>query len=175
MQYSQSIKIISAIIVIILILATGYLLFNKYRVSTELKLPASDDSGRQESLVRVEDIPIVDGTFSIPTEFPQDLPLERDGVLESAITKYPEQSVQQLSVSYRSLKTVAQKYAEYKNYMTASGYQITEGDAHAPVRTISGASARTIRGAKGNANLSVTMTNNAKGETLIQLYYLLPF
>ncbi len=147
-------KAISIIIVVIVIFGTGYLLFGKYRRS------ASD----RPMTVMVENTPMVNGTLAVPAGFPRDIPLDRGEVLESATTQYPAQNARQLSVSYQSSKTAAQKYAEYKNYLETSGYEVTEGDANAPVRG--------IFGTKADANLSVVISSS-EGKTLVQLSYLL--
>ena len=163
-EQSQNTKIISAVVVIFLILGIGYVLFGKYRAPGEVNRQASDDSDDQEFIVMVENTPMVNGTLSVPAGFPQDIPIEIGGVLESATTHYPAQDAEQLSVSYQSSRTIAQKYGEYKNYMTASGYQITEGDVSSQVRA--------IFGTKENVNLSVVISSLEK-RTLVQLSYLL--
>ena len=160
---SQDKKIVSVVIVILLVLVAGYVLFGKYRASNQANLPVSGDTDDESAMVVVENTPMVNGTLSVPTNFPQEIPIERGEILESALTRYPEQNAQQLSVSYRSLRTVAQKYAEYKSYLNQAGYDITEGGANAPVRA--------IFGTKEAANLSVFISR-ADNRTLVQLSYL---
>ena len=170
MEQPQQIKTISAVIIILLVLGAGFLLFLKYRIfpnpanllttNPSTSLGASDKSGT----VVVENTSLINGTLSLPAGFPQDIPLEKGNLIESATTYYPEQNVRQLSISYQSSKTVTQKYAEYKNYMAASGYKITEENTNAPVRA--------IFGVKEDRNLSVALSNR-EGKTLVQLSYLL--
>lgn len=163
MEQSQNIKTISAVIVIVLILVAGYFLFGKNRSPEGVNQQVTGGND-QEPMVVVEKTPLVNGVLSIPTGFPEDIPIERSGILESATTQYPDQNAKQLSVSYRSSRTVTQKYAEYKNYISRAGYDVTEGDASSAVRS--------IFGTKEGANLSVVITSS-RGRTLVQLSYLL--
>ncbi len=112
----------------------------------------------------VKNTPMVNGIISVPVGFPQGIPLESGSLIESATTQYPGENVQQLSISYRSSKTIAQKYTEYKDYMNQAGYSLTEGNKSAPVRA--------IFGTKENTNLSVAISSS-EGKTLVQLSYLL--
>ncbi|OHA88642.1 MAG: hypothetical protein A3C70_03530 [Candidatus Zambryskibacteria bacterium RIFCSPHIGHO2_02_FULL_43_14] len=164
MEQSPNVKIISAVVVILLILGVGYILMGKSSVPESNPQTSDNDGGSQEFTAVVENIPTVGGTLSVPAEFPADIPLENGAVLESAITRYPNQGAQQLSVNYRSSRTVAQKYAEYKNYMNQAGYEITEGATNTTVRA--------IFGTKSEANLSVAISSSG-GRTLVQLSYLL--
>lgn len=164
-EQPQRIKTISTVVVILLALGAGYVLFTKYRpFLNQENLPTSVNSNDQSVTVMVKNTPTVNGVILAPRGFPPDIPLESNNLTESATTEFPRENARQLSVSYQSSKTIAEKYAEYRNYMTASGYQITEGDAGSPIRT--------ILGTKESANLSVVI-NRAEGGTLVQLSYLL--
>ena len=161
----QNTKLILAIIVILLVLGIGYILFARYSVPREENEEvASDLSNDQGSMVVVENTPLVNGVLSVPAGFPQDIPLEKADIIESATTDYPDQNAKQLSVSYKSSKTIAQKYSEYKTYMTQAGYSLTEGGTNTPVRA--------IFGSKVGANLSVAISSSG-GKTLVQISYLL--
>lgn len=172
MLQSKNIKTVS-VIVILLILVVGYVLFRKYPAPNQENLLTSDSVDDRSATVIVENTPMVNGTFSVPTGFPLDIPLERDGILESATTRYPGQNARQSSISYRSSRTLAQKYTEYRDYMRQAGYQMTEGNTTSPIKNISGAPVRNIVGAKGSESLSVTITSHSDGGTIVQLYYLL--
>lgn len=163
MEYSQKIKTSSAIFIIILVLVAGYFLFVRNRDLGKITRPLSN--GNEESMkVVVENTPMVNGSLSLPSGFPIDIPIEKGSVLESVTTSYPEQKAKQLSVSYKSAKTVTQKYTEYKDYMKTVGYELSEGNISSPVRA--------IFGTKKEANLSVAISS-AGGKTLVQLSYLL--
>lgn len=165
MEQPQPLKTISTIVVLLLVLGAGFLLFFKYRsVPNQENLPTPDNTNHEPRTVVVENTPMVNGSFSLPAGFPQDIPIEVGNLIESATTRYPEQNVQQLSISYRSSKTITQKYAEYRNYMTVSGYQITEENGTAQVRA--------IFGVKEGHNLSVAISSR-EGKTLVQISYLL--
>lgn len=165
MEQSPQIKTISTFVIILLILGVGFLLLTKYRVSLNQENPPTSGGVNDEpATVLVKNTPVVNGAISAPEGFPRDIPLEKGVILESATTYYPGENVQQLSVSYRSSKTIAQKYTEYKDYMNRTGYDLTEGGASAPVRA--------IFGTKENTNLSVAISSS-EGKTLIQLSYLL--
>ena len=165
MEQPQQIKTISAVVVILLVLGAGFLLFLKYRTFPNPEnSPKSGSTNHEPGTVVVENTSMINGTLSLPAGFPQDIPLEKGNLIESATTYYPEQNVRQLSISYQSSRTTTEKYAEYKNYMTASGYEITEEDTNAPVRA--------IFGVKEDRNLSVAISSR-EGKTLVQLSYLL--
>lgn len=156
---SQKQRTVLLLVIIIAVLAVGYLLSGKY--------PVFDFDGNTNNLsavVTVENTPMVNGALPLPRGFPQDIPIEDSEIVESSTTYYPAQNADQLSVSYRSTKTIWQKYAEYKDYMNQAGYSLTEGDSNAPVRTISGS--------KENISLSV-IVSSVEGGTLVQLSYLL--
>ncbi|MDP3763951.1 MAG: hypothetical protein Q8Q92_04970 [bacterium] len=155
-EQSQNIKTISAVM-ILLILGVGFVLFGKYRNS-------NGNTNDKSAIVMVENTLMTGGVLLAPAGFPQEIPLEGGEILESATTQYPEQNTKQLSVSYQSSKTITQKYAEYRDYMTASGYQITKEGAGSP--------AKIIFGTKNNADLSVVVSSS-EGGTLVQLSYLL--
>ena len=166
MEQPPQIKTISAIIIILLVLGAGFLLFLKYRTSSlnQENSPTSGGTNGEPATVVVKNTPMVNGIISVPVGFPQGIPLESGSLIESATTQYPGESIQQLSISYRSSKTIAQKYTEYKDYMNQAGYSLTEGNKSAPVRA--------IFGTKENTNLSVAISSS-EGKTLIQLSYLL--
>jgi len=166
MEQSSQIKTISAVIIILLVLGAGFLLFLKYRTSSlnQENSPTSGGTNGEPATVVVKNTPMVNGIISVPVGFPQGIPLESGSLIESSTTQYPGENVQQLSISYRSSKTIAQKYTEYKDYMNQAGYSLTEGNKSAPVRA--------IFGTKENTNLSVAISSS-EGKTLIQLSYLL--
>lgn len=155
-EQSQNIKIISAVIVVLLVLGAGFVLFGKYRDS-------NGNTNDKSAIVMVENTLMVNGVLPIPAGFPVGIPLEKSGITESATTRYPSENAQQLSVSYQSSKTIAEKYAEYKNYMSQAGYDVAEENANAPTRA--------IFGTKADANLSVVVSSSGGG-TLVQLSYL---
>ncbi len=162
-QQPQKAKTIILVIVILLVLGIAYVLFSNYRPG-QSDLPLSGNGDEGATTVVVEYTPRVDGKLPAPIGLPADFPIEKDNVIESATTKYPEQGAEQLSMNYLSSKTIAQKYAEYKAYMTKAGYEVTEGDATSPIRA--------IFGTKADANISVVISNS-DGKTLVQLAYLL--
>lgn len=159
----QQTKTIYAVIGILLVLVAGYFLFTKDRATITEDVATSGDAGSKPMLVEVENTQMINGILPEPQGFPRDIPLEKGVITESAVTSYPEQNAQQLSVSYKSSKTVNQKYTEYKNYMTKAGYIVTEGQAGSP---------RAIFGTKADVNLSVVVSSR-DGKTLVQLSYLL--
>jgi len=165
MEQSQNIKTISTIVVIVLVLGVGYLFLGKSNAPGKINSRVSSDNNGQKPMdVVVEKASVVNGTLSVPAGFPQDIPLERGGVLDGATTQYPGKNAKQFSISYKSSKTVTEKYTEYKNYMTKAGYSVTEGGANYPVRSLFGTS--------NDINLSVAISKS-DGKTLIQLSVLL--
>lgn len=162
---SQNIKTISVIVIILLVLGVGYVLFGKYHVSNQEVLPlTSSGIDNKSDTVTVKNTPRVNGILPLPAGFPQDIPVESGGLIGSSITEYPAENAQQLSASYRSSKTISEKYSEYRNYMKRMGYQITENAVSSPTRA--------IFGTKKDTNLSVAISSS-EGKTLVQLSYLL--
>ena len=164
MEESQHIKTIYTIVAVLVIVGIGYFIFTKNWTTLPTQTPTSSKSDETPINVVVKNAPIVNGALSTPLEFPQEIPFEKAGIIESAITEFPDQGTKQFTLSYNSTKTMAAKYAEYKNYMQKMGYVITEGDKNSAIRT--------IYGVKEEANMSVVV-NNANGKTLVQLTYLL--
>jgi hypothetical protein len=160
MESSLNIKKILITIVILVVLVFALSLGRRSQSDQNELTGNLDDSS---AIVMVENTPVVDGVISVPDGFPPDIPLEKDKILESSTTRYPKQSLRQLSVSYQSLEPVAQKYMEYKNYMGLAGYSLKEEEPIAPTKVISGT--------KGDSNLSVVISNSG-GRTLVQLSYL---
>ena len=164
-QNTQNTKTVLLVVAILLVLGASYLLLGKERIPGESSQQVPIPSDNQKPvMVVVKNTPMINGAVSAPVGFPQDVPLENGSLIESATTEYPRENAQQLSLSYQSSKTIAEKYAEYKKYMTASGYKITEGGTNSPVRA--------IFGTREDANLSVVISR-AEGKTLVQLSYLL--
>ena len=166
MEHSQKIKTSSAVVIIVLVLFLGYILLTKYHPVSNLKTNTQTDTNPSNQFMKVEleRTPMVNNTLGAPAGFPQSIPLEQSNITESVTTNFPELKAKQLSLTYQSVKTVTQKYAEYKNYLTTSGYQITEGSSNSPVRA--------IFGTKTEANLSVAISS-VKGQTIVQISYLL--
>ena len=162
MEQSHKMKTTSAVIAIILVLAVAYVLFANYRSDQGGLSLFGDKNGTSKAVV--EHTPAVNGVLPEPAGLPTGLPLETENITESVTTSYPDQGATQLSVSYLSSKTVAQKYQEYKDYMTQAGYELSEGDSSAPVRALFGTNV--------DADLSVVISSQG-AETLVQLAYLL--
>jgi len=160
MEKSPNIKAAEILVIIIAVLV-GYLIFRHYRSNME-KEPVMNSSPSGESQVVVENTSVTGGVLSLPTGFPQDLPVEKP-LIESATTKYPDQNARQLSVSYQSKKQMAEKYAEYKEYLNKEGFSVTEGEANSGVRG--------LFGTKPEVNVSVVISSS-RGETLVQISYL---
>ena len=156
-------KTILAVIVIVLVLALGYFLFPKYVPDENPTLP-EDVNDTAPMKVVVEHTEAVNGILPAPKGFPQDIPIEKLDIIESAITDYPEMNARQLNISYRSKKTVAVKYKEYKDYMTKMGYALSESGT--------GSTLKAIFGTKEDVNLSVVVSG-AEGGSFVQVSYLL--
>jgi len=163
MEQSQPIKTVSAIIIVLIILVGAYLLFAKYGVPGGVNQEESLNGNQEPMVVEVIETPVVNGTLSTPTGFPQDIPIENGNITESTTTNYPEQNAQQLSLSYQSSQSVDSIYTAYMNYMSQAGYEITEGDASLPVRALFGTTA--------DANLTVAISS-MEDQTLVQISYL---
>lgn len=153
-------KLLIAILTIIIVFVVGYLLIAERGEWAK----SADEIGNYEEARVVVKKNEEAGVMRPPAGLPADILLENENIIESFTTDFLDQDVRQLSVSYTSSKTVSAKYAEYKNYMTISGYEITESPANAPVRA--------IFGTKEGVSLSVAVSAS-NGDTLVQLSYLL--
>jgi len=162
MEDSQHTKTIYAVIaIVVLIFAGWFVLKGRDSIPTESPVPNKQDNAPVN--VVVTKTPEIKGVLSAPPGFPQSIPFEKAGIIESAITEFPDQGAKQFTLSYNSTKSVGAKYTEYKTYMQKMNYKITEGDKNAAVRA--------IYGVKTEANLSVVISA-ANGKTLVQLSYL---
>lgn len=156
-------KTILAVLAVLVILTIAYLVATKYDAKKELE-DAQRASETKPLDVVVEHTQRVNGALPVPPNFPADIPVEKTDIIESATTEYPTLDAKQLSLNYMTSKTVAQKLAEYKDYMTKAGYTLTEGDPSSPVKA--------LFGTKEDANLSVVISSQ-NGKTLVQVAYLL--
>jgi len=154
-------KLILAVIVVIALLALGYFLSLKY--NPEKGSPEGTNETTPMEVV-VEHTQAVNGVLPAPKGFPTDIPIEKFGIIESAVTDFPTSNARQLTLSYRSKKTVALKYAEYKDYITKAGYTLSEGGT--------GPNLKYASGVKGDVSLSVVVSA-AEGGSLVQIAYLL--
>ncbi|MBI2065550.1 MAG: hypothetical protein HYT68_00555 [Candidatus Zambryskibacteria bacterium] len=159
----QNTKTILLVVAVLLVLGLGYILLSgKYQ--SQIKRTPTSVGADNSAIVTVKNTPMVNGALPVPDGFPPEIPLESSVIVDSATTHYPEINALQLSVSYESQRTIAEKYAEYLSYMQQAGYEITEGDANAPVRAIFGTEEKT--------NLTVVVSDSANS-TLVQISYLL--
>lgn len=170
MEKQLDTKTIYSLIIILLILGAGYLFFSQYDAYKQpIPTEAPGDAMDETESVIVMNTPLVNGVLTIPKDFPQDIPVESESILESATTRYPGQNALLLSLSYESSQTIAQKYAEYKNYMQLAGYEITEEDINVL--------AKGIFGVKEDIKLSVVVSASGNEtletlETLVEIGYL---
>lgn len=143
-------------LIVVAILAIGFLLSGKYPLF-------NGSRNNLSAVVTVRNTPMVDGTLPVPPGFPAEIPIETTEVLESATTYHPDQNATQLSLSYRSTKTILDKYKEYRDFMNQAGYNLTENSV---------SEIKTLSGIKSDTSLSISM-RNVDGETLVELSYLL--
>ena len=164
-QQHQRMKILSAFLILIAAaLVAGFLYFYKNPLALQKKPESLPDTSNEPMEVVVEENRTESGALVVPPGLPQDIPLEKGDILESTTTKFLGPGAEQLSLTYTSSKSVAQKYAEYKTYMSHKGYEIMEGPANSQVRSVFGTSAA--------ANLSVAISSTKDG-TLVQISYLI--
>lgn len=163
MEQPQNKKIVPIIIILVLIVSYSYFMVIR---GDKPDQPSKPSVTRAEAVVTVENTIMIHGVLSAPKEFPEDIPLEKEMILESATTNYPNKNTRQLSVAYKSSGTIMQKYLDYRNYMSQAGYNviIEEKDENSL--------ARTVFGSKKNTNLSVVLSSLESG-TLVELSYLI--
>ena len=168
MEQSQNKKIVPIIIILVLIVSYSYFMVIRGDQPDQPDQPSKPSVIGNEAVVTVENTIMIHGVLSAPKEFPEDIPLEKEMILESATTNYPNKNTRQLSVAYKSSGTIMQKYLDYRNYMSQAGYNviIEEKDENSL--------ARTVFGSKKNTNLSVVLSSLESG-TLVELSYLIFF
>ena len=161
MNTSNHHKAIS-LVVIILMFTVGYMLLKTSTLSSK-KESISNNLTEASMRVTVENTMATGGVLSAPQGFPQDIPYENHDISDSSVTHYQYEHLKQLTLNYYSSTSVLQKYAEYLNYMTQSGYEITRQE-ESPISSL-------ISGNKAGVTLSVDISENTGTTTLVKISY----
>ena len=160
-ETKQKSKIILALGALLLFALLYYFINSVYIGKSEDYVATNEDTNNE---VIIQNTAMVGGALPAPSGLPSNLPIENGAIQESVTVTYPTKNAKQLSVSYRTTRSVEEKYAEYKKYFSQEGYSITEGPATSSMRT--------IFGSKGDLRLSVAISR-PDSETLVQLAYLM--
>lgn len=145
-------------ILILGLLAAGFVWWLRWSKERAVRIVAE-----RPMPVQVERVLEVEGKFLPPAGFPSSIPLEKDKIVESILTNFPEHNMVQTSVTYRSTEEKAKKYAEYRSYMEEEGYKLSEGGESGEVMF--------MNGAKEGENLSITLST-WEGLTVVQIAHL---
>lgn len=76
--------------------------------------------------LELTETPFVEGVLNPPAGFPSSIPLERDSIVTSTLTNFPDRGATQRSVMYHSKEPVETKRAEYSAYLESNGYTVEQ-------------------------------------------------
>ena len=124
MEQTQIKKILILIVLAAAVVGVSYLLANKN--------PAGDKTGEtasEQPIVKHTDLSKAQKPAEkIPEGFPSDIPFESLYVTESYKADYGDGMGYLYGFTYQTNSSVADKYTDYKDYMTDRGYQIITDD-----------------------------------------------
>lgn len=142
-----------AIIIALLALAVYLHFTGKGKVSAPAEVTAA--------VVTVRSTPLVDGAMVLPENFPTEIPVETD-IIESSTTDYPDKNLKQLTVVYLSSVSVAEKQAEYIQYLNTANYEVVSGTSSEEI----------IAGKKEGSEIFVIVTSESN-KTQVRISYLI--
>lgn len=160
---NKTIAIVIAVVVIILI---GYLILKGGGTEPMVEnTPQTVSTDTLENVI-VQPANVAGATSEaekLPSGMPNGIPVETENIWESYSMTYPSRNLVQYSVSFYSSASLAEKFAEYDQYMTAAGYEFGR-DGKSEANGI-------LYGVKDGDDLSVYLTTQ-DGRTSVQLTYL---
>lgn len=118
---------------------------------------------KENVVVSKVDLNSASGKDKLPQGFPTFIPVETSDAFESYSASYPERKLTQYTVSYKTSKSVADKYDEYLSFMTKNGFTFTR-DGQNKV-------AGTLYGTKNGDDLLVVVSKS-DDKTSVQISYL---
>ncbi len=121
------------------------------------------DPRMKPMVVEVVNTPHEKNVLVAPLGFPKDIPFEKNNIVQSSRTNYPEGDAFQASLTFESAKTPEDHYAAYLTYMKGASYAVTEGKSATGVLSLSGK--------KTGANLNIVLSRSASS-TVVQISYL---
>ena len=134
MEYSKSKKSLLILVILLLLIGAAYMLTAGDFSFLSKKSVKNDKTGVEVKYVQLDQAKT--DAEKLPQGFPEGIPVEAAVVTESYAAKYQDPPATQYTVTFRTSKSVEAKYKEYVDYLTAEGYQISEGDKNAPVKTL---------------------------------------
>ena len=143
MEQSTQTKTILVALLVLLILAGGYIWFKNYK-GHESVAPAgkiiSDTETKPKDNVEVTqvDLNAENTEVRLPEGFPTNIPLEISGIFESYSAVYETQGVTQYTVSYNSSASKSAKWDEYNSFMTKESYAFDKNATSKSQGTLSG-------------------------------------
>jgi len=162
---SPSIKFLTFLVLIVLILGAGWFYFSAKAPQTDIREEAVVEEETEDiNGVKVTQANIAEtGTSRLPAGFPKDIPVEEVNVIESYRAVYTEQNVTQYTVSYTSTKSRDALWDMYNSFMKSAGFSL---DTSASFKSLG-----QISGSKGSDGLSIVLSARS-GLTLVQVSYL---
>lgn len=114
-------KVIALIVFIAIVVAAGfyYWQWSQRNRSEKARITAPMS-------LELAETPFVDGVLNPPAGFPSSIPLERDSIVTSTLTNFPDRGATQRSVMYHSKESVEAKRAEYSAYLESNSYTVEQ-------------------------------------------------
>ncbi len=134
MEQSTAKKILLLLVFLLIIVGIVYLLAGGNYLQKKTQDDTAVGGGVKVDYVNLNETK--DGADKLPKGLPAGIPIETEEVTESYTANYQDPLATQYTVTFRTSKSVDAKYKEYVDYLTAEGYQISEGDKNAPVKTL---------------------------------------
>lgn len=115
------IKAIAILVFIAMVVAAGfyYWQWSQRNRSEKMRMTAPMS-------LELTETPFVDGVLNAPEGFPSSIPLERDSIVTSTLTNFPDRGATQRSVMYHSKESVEAKRAEYSAYLETNDYTVEQ-------------------------------------------------
>lgn len=159
-QNSHKTLIYSAIALIIVLLVVVFLATISKKSPSNTQKP---EVTKENVLVNKVDLNSTSDKEKLPQGFPAFIPVETKDAFESYSASYPERKITQYTVSYKTSKTVSEKYDEYLSFMTKNGFTFSNDGQNKETGT--------LYGTKNGDDLLVVVSKS-EDKTSVQISYL---
>ena len=155
---SKSKTMLVSLIVILIAIIAAVVLWKRYAERREEYRRATAPMGAE-----VINTPHSNATLHPPQEFPINIPIERENILESNTTRFPAQGAVQTSVTYKSGMNNEEVKSSYIRYMEENGYVVKESEVNGTT---------TVSGERRTSKITVSISPTAT-TTTVQVSHLL--
>ena len=162
MKSSTTKKLLALVVLAAIVVGVAYLISGKDLIKKDDNV---DENGHTKSPIEYKHVDLSKASTpeeKLPQGFPSFIPIENTDVVESYSGQNQDPPLTQYTLTYRSTRTVTQKFNEYLNYLTNNGYTFAEGGRDSRNGYLSAT--------KENDTLSVVVSRLGD-KTLVQLSY----